>query len=114
MDGVTGSMPRYLDRARGSFDLVMALAVLHHMLVTDGVPLAGALELFAELTTGHVLLEYVDPKDDHFRALLRGREAIHEYLTRERFESQVAERFTVVKALEVKAGLRWVYLLQKR
>lgn len=104
----------FLERARGSFDLVMALAVLHHMLVTDGVPLTGALELFAELTTGYVLLEYVDPKDDHFRALLRGREAIHEYLTRERFESQVAERFTVVKALEVKAGLRWVYLLRKR
>lgn len=104
----------FLDRARGQFDLVLALAVLHHILVTDGAPLADALDLFAELTTEHVLLEYVDPKDNHFRALLRGRETIHEYLTRERFEAQVAERFSVARVAEVKAGLRWIYLLKKR
>ena len=104
----------FLDRARGNFNLVMALAVLHHMLVTDGVPLGDALEFFAELTTDHLLLEYVDPKDNHFRALVRGRESIHEYLTRERFELHVAERFAIVRALEVKAGLRWIYLLKKR
>lgn len=104
----------FLDRARGNFDLVMALAVLHHILVTDGVPLGDALDLFAELTTDHLLVEYIDPIDNHFRTLLRGRGSIHEYLTRDRFESQVAERFAVVRTLEVKAGLRWIYLLKKR
>ncbi|MCC6264919.1 MAG: methyltransferase domain-containing protein [Bryobacterales bacterium] len=104
----------FLDRSRGSFDLVLGLAVLHHMLVTDGVPLSDAIELFAEFTTKHVLLEYVDPKDAHFQTLLRGRESIHEYLTQERFETEVAKHFTVVRSLEVKAGLRRIYLLKKR
>ncbi len=104
----------FLNRVRGNFDLVLGLAVLHHMLVTDGVPLTDAIELFAEFTTGHVLLEYVDPKDAHFQTLLRGRETIHEYLTRERFEAQIAKYFTVVQSLEVKEGLRRIYLLKKR
>lgn len=103
----------FLERARGQFDLVLALAVLHHLLVTNGVPLHDALDFFAELSSEYVLLEYIDPADAHFKMLLRGRDAIHAYLTREYFEARVAERFRVVRTLEVKTGLRWIYLLKK-
>lgn len=104
----------FLQRAHGHFDLVIALAVLHHLLATDAVPLPDVLDLFAELTTGHLLLEYVAPQDPHFQAILRGRDAIHAYLNRESFETLASVRFEIVQSLEVKAGLRWVYLLKKR
>jgi 2-polyprenyl-3-methyl-5-hydroxy-6-metoxy-1,4-benzoquinol methylase len=37
----------FLDRARGHFDAVLMLAVVHHMLVTERVPLPDILELAA-------------------------------------------------------------------
>ncbi len=33
----------FLDRARGGFDLVLMLAVVHHMLVTERIPLEDLL-----------------------------------------------------------------------
>ena len=38
-------VPSFLDRARGNFDAVLMLAVIHHMLVTERVPLADILNL---------------------------------------------------------------------
>ena len=104
----------FLDRARGSFDFVLALAVLHHLLVTEGVPLVDALRLFAELTSRYVLLEFIDPKDALFQSLLHGRENIHSYLSREHFEQVASEHFEIVQRCEVKSGLRFVYLLARR
>src|SRR5882672_10503681 len=65
--------PSFLDRARGLFDTLLMLAVLHHMLVVEQIPLAAILELAAELTTAYLLVEFVTPDDPMFRRLVRGR-----------------------------------------
>ncbi len=39
MGWLNGETPSFLDRACGSFDAVMMLATIHHMLVTERVPL---------------------------------------------------------------------------
>lgn len=106
-----GECISFLDRARGHSDFVMALAILHHLLVTEGVPLVDALGLLAELTTRHLLIEYVDPQDPHFQNLLHGRDNIHRYLTREHFEEVASRHFGIVRALDVKPGLRTLYLM---
>ena len=67
----------FLDRARGKFDAVLMLAVIHHMLVTERVPLAEIIDLAAELTTNLLIIEYVAPDDSMFRRLTRGREELH-------------------------------------
>lgn len=103
----------FLSRAHGHFDFVIALAVLHHLLVTDGVPLAHVLQTLAGITSRHMLLEYVDPADDHFRRLLHGRDSLHAYLTKDYFETAIQAHFEVENIFEVKAGLRWIYLLRK-
>src|SRR5205085_2914398 len=40
----------FLDRASGSFDCVLMLAVIHHLLVTERIPLEEILRLLSELT----------------------------------------------------------------
>src|SRR5271157_3420691 len=75
--------PSFLDRARGAFDTVFMLAVIHHMLVTERVPLNSIVDQAAELTKDLLVIEFVSPQDSMFRRLVRGREQLHRDLTPE-------------------------------
>jgi len=104
----------FLDRARGSFDLVMMLAVIHHMLVTERVPLEEIVALAAELTRGYLLIEFVAPSDPMFMRIVRGRESLHLNLTRAAFESAAALHFDLVKAEPLDGLDRCLYLYRLR
>uniref|UniRef100_Q01QK4 Methyltransferase type 12 n=1 Tax=Solibacter usitatus (strain Ellin6076) TaxID=234267 RepID=Q01QK4_SOLUE len=104
----------FLDRARGKFEAVLMLAVIHHMLVTERVPLADIITLAAELTTKLLIIEYVAPEDSMFRRLTRGREELHRHLTAELFESHCRPYFDIVRVQHVEGATRRLYLLRKR
>jgi hypothetical protein len=89
------------------------LAVIHHLLVTERIPLNEILNLAAELTRQNLIIEYVSKEDPLFRRLTRGRDALHESYTQESFEAACRERFLIVAKQPVKGDLRWVYLLRK-
>ena len=104
----------FLDRARGASDCVLMLAVLHHLLVTERVPLEDVLALAAELTTDALVIEFVAPADEMFRQLTRGREHLHASLTAEVFEAACSKRFDVVRSAALPETHRRLYLLRKR
>lgn len=104
----------FLDRAAGAFDLVLLLAVVHHLLVTERVPLEELVDLTAELTRRWVVVEYVPPEDPMFRRIVRGRELLHADLTRTRFELAFRERFEVERADELPDSSRVLFLLRKK
>jgi 2-polyprenyl-3-methyl-5-hydroxy-6-metoxy-1,4-benzoquinol methylase len=105
--------PSFLERARGKFDLVLMLAVLHHLLVSEQIPLPAILELAAELTSEFLIVEFVAPADSMFHSLVRGREELYRELTKEAFERFATESFTVVRSRRLN-DTRWIYLLRKR
>jgi len=105
--------PPFLERARGRFDLLLALAVLHHILVQERVPLADVISLFAELTTDLAIVEFVGPQDPMFRSLSRGRDELHKNLSVSVFESCCRREFDVVRSAQV-SPTRWIHLLQKK
>ena len=104
----------FLDRARGKFDAVLMLAVIHHMLVTERVPLTDIIDLAAELTTNLLVIEFVAPDDSMFQRLTRGREELHKDLTPELFEDQCRRHFEIVRMQHVEGTTRRLYLLRKR
>lgn len=108
-----GECAAFLDRARGQFDCVLMLALLHHLLVNERVPLAAILQLAAELTTKWAVVEYIDPQDSNFRRIARGRDALHRDVTRQSFESAAGRWFQIADAADIGATRR-IYLLQKR
>ena len=103
-----------LDRFRGRFDTVLMLAVIHHLLVTERIPLAEVASLTAELTRDVLIVEYIAPQDDLFRRILRGRDDLHRDLNRERFEDVFLRLFDMVETTEVMEGRRWLYVLRKK
>jgi 2-polyprenyl-3-methyl-5-hydroxy-6-metoxy-1,4-benzoquinol methylase len=103
----------FLDRARGSFEAVLMLAVVHHMLVTERIPLDEILSQAAELTTRWLIIEFIGPEDSMFRRLTRGREELHRGLDHQVFESAAMRRFEIVRSQHTGNTHRWLYLLRK-
>jgi len=104
----------FLDRARGGFDLVMCLAVIHHMLVTERIPLEDILDLVSEITREYALIEFVAREDPMFGRIVRGRETLYSWLTRDRFEAAAARRFELVRSERIGGLHRWLYLFRRR
>jgi 2-polyprenyl-3-methyl-5-hydroxy-6-metoxy-1,4-benzoquinol methylase len=104
----------FLDRSRGKFDAVMMLALIHHLLVSERIPLEEIIDLAADLTTDLLIIEYVDPGDSMFRRLVRGRESLHTDLTVEKFESVCQAQFDIVRTQHLNEESRWLYFMRKR
>lgn len=70
-----------LDRLHGKFDMVLMLAVIHHLILREQVPLGHIAELCASLTRRWLLIEWVPSSDPMFQEWLRGRENLYGHLT---------------------------------
>lgn len=106
--------PALLDRLRGRFDTVFLLALLHHLLITERVPLPEVVDLVAQLTMDAAIVELVAPGDELFERLTRGRAHLHGHLTTAYFEQVARDRFEQVERFELLEGRRWLYLLRGR
>lgn len=106
--------PSFLERARGRFDTVLMLALLHHLLVSERVPLEEVVDLAAELTRDLLVIEYVGTGDPMFRRITRGREDLHRGLTQESFEQACSCRFEIVRSRQLEGMDRCLYAMRKR
>ena len=105
--------PSFLARARGYFDAVFMLALIHHLLVTEQIPLHEIFSLAARVTNRHLVVEYVAPEDPQFRRLARGRDALYRHLSREHFEAVAGRFFQIRGRLQLEGQPRWLYVMEK-
>jgi len=89
------------------------LAVVHHLTVTDGVPLPDVFGLVASLVTKGVVVEYVPPTDPMFRRMIRNREHLTAKLQQSEFEAGFAPWFTEQRRLALSQSGRVLYRLAK-
>jgi len=106
--------PALLERLAGRFDGVLAIALLHHLLVTERVPLDEIVTLLANVTTDLLVIELVGPADPLFQRLCRGRDELHDRLTPVRFEQHLRAQFEIADSLEIIPGRRWLYAARRR
>jgi hypothetical protein len=92
-----------LDRARA--DAFLALALVHHLRITGGVPYGSILDqLFAIAPEG--VVEWVDKKDDMVVHLLRLRPDVYDDYTWPAFEALVLKRARILDVQETHGGRR--------
>jgi hypothetical protein len=103
--------PSALDRLRG-VDLMVWLAVFHHLVISRNVPLPMLFALAADLAEFHVV-EHVAPEDEMAKLLLSSREETPWPFDQEAFEAAASERFDVVQSQKVSAT-RTLYELRRR
>ena len=104
----------FLDRADGSFDMVFMLALMHHIVVTERIPLEDLLALAAEISREYLLIEFVAPQDPMFQRIVRGREALYSHLTQERFEDAARPNWQLVRSQQITGLHRWLYLYRRQ
>ncbi len=98
---------------RSSADLVMALALIHHIAISNNVPLTRIADYFARLAE-HLIIEFVPKSDAKLEILLATREDIFPSYTQQGFEQAFSARFEFVDAHRVKGSERTIYLMRRR
>lgn len=84
-----------LERLTGKFDLVLMLAVIHHLILREQAPLAHIGDLCASLTRRWLALEWVPPLDPMFQEWLRGRDDLYGRLSEDDLRRAFAPFFHV-------------------
>lgn len=96
---------------RGPADIVMALALIHHLAIGNNVPLPMIASFFAEIAR-HAIVEFVPKDDPMVQKLLVTREDIFADYTRNEFERAFGERFAIERAEPIEGSQRVLYLLR--
>ncbi len=95
-------------QSRGRPDLVLCLALIHHVVISANVPLEEFIAWLAEMTDG-LVIEYVSRSDDKVQTLLRNKEDKYDDYRRENLEQQLERHFSIRNRLELESGNRFLY-----
>jgi ribosomal protein L11 methylase PrmA len=98
--------------ARGPVGVVMALALVHHLAISNNVPLPRIAEFFASLGEW-ALVEFVPKEDSQVRRLLGSRRDIFTDYHEEGFERAMATAFTIEARVPIEGAARSLYLLRR-
>jgi hypothetical protein len=98
---------------RGSADAILALALIHHLAISNNVPLTQAAEYFASLGKW-LVIEFVPKSDSQVKRLLATRKDIFPSYTPEGFEAAFGQAYNIVRKEAVEGSERTLYLMEKR
>jgi SAM-dependent methyltransferase len=104
--------PAFLDRVEA--DCVLALALIHHLLVSANLSLTAISNLFHRLTRRDLILEFVPLEDPMFQRLLQFRVNLFEGLTLAGCLEAFAPRFELMRQQSIPNSHRTLLWLRKR
>ncbi len=95
-------------KMRAAPDLVLCLALLHHVVISANIPLEEFIVWLAGLTPC-LVIEYVSRDDDKVKTLLRNKADHYADYSREGLEHALQRYFTIVRQLTLGEGRRHLY-----
>ena len=99
--------------SRGPADMVLALALIHHLAISNNVPLQRLAESFARLGRW-LVIEFVPKEDSQVKRLLATREDIFPDYTVQGFQEAFAHSFEIVDKVEIHGSKRILYLMKTK
>jgi len=99
---------------RGSPDLVLALALIHHVTIAANVPVAEFVDWLAELDTS-LVIEFPTREDPMVKKLMAPkRDGLHPDYERESFEAVLSGAFDVERRERLESGTRLLYFARPK
>jgi len=98
---------------RGPVDAVLALALVHHLAISNNVPLERVAEFFSSCGEW-LIVEFVPKSDSQVHKLLRSRVDIFTEYTRAGFESAFGKWYRIQSSSAVRDSERWLYLMKRK
>jgi hypothetical protein len=97
---------------RTNVDLVLALALIHHLSIGKNIPFDKIADLFHRLGR-YLIIEFVPKQDDKIQLMLTNKKDIYTAYTEENFLSAFKNYFTIEKKEVISGSERILYLMKK-
>lgn len=98
---------------RGPADAVLALALTHHLAISNNVPLNKLAKFFSKVCNS-LIIEYIPKSDSQVQKLLAVRKDIFSDYTKEVFESEFNKFFKIQSSAKILNSERTLYLMTKK
>lgn len=95
---------------RGSADAGLALALIHHLAISNNLPLEDIAGFFSK-TCNYLVIEFVPKEDSQVQKLLSTREDIFPHYTRDWFESSFGKFFSIKQSCSIADSKRILYMM---
>lgn len=96
---------------RGPADVVLSLGLIHHLAISNNVPLSQVAAYFRTLTR-RLVIEWVPKEDSQVQKLLATRPDIFPDYVQAKFESDFANQFRILQKITVEGTCRTLYLME--
>jgi ribosomal protein L11 methylase PrmA len=103
---------RYSLIERGPADLVLALALIHHLAISNHVPLPKLASFFASCGK-NLIIEFVPKSDSQVQRLLSSRQDIFVNYNESEFERAFSEKFVIEARIPVPESKRILYRMRR-
>jgi len=129
-DGETNILPLLLDLAnpspgigweneermslldRGPRDTAFALALIHHLAISNNLPLQKIADFFGKLCNS-LIIEFVPKSDSKVAKMLLNREDVFTDYTQQAFEHEFSKFFKIINSVKINGSDRVMYLMQR-
>ena len=99
--------------ARGPADIALALALIHHLAISNNLPFSKIAQFLSEICRT-LIIEFVPKSDSQVQKLLSNREDIFPAYHHEAFEAEFGKLFTIARREPIRDTERSLYLLELR
>jgi len=100
-------------KERGPADAVLALALVHHLAISNNVPLSRIAGFLSDICHW-LIIEFIPKTDSQVQRLLATREDIFPDYTRQAFEQEFSRCFTIDDSADISESQRRLYLMRKK
>ena len=97
---------------RGPSDVALALALIHHLAISNNLPFERIAEFLSRICDV-LIVEFVPKEDSQVRRLLVCREDVFDDYTQRNFEDAFSRYFKIERTEKIVASLRTLYLMRK-
>lgn len=98
---------------RGPTHTLMALALIHHLAISNNLPLHKIAQFFARLCKV-LIIEFIPKNDSQVQRLLSTRKDIFSDYTQSEFEDKFSQHFQILDLKRIEDSERTLYLMQIR
>ncbi len=97
---------------RGPTDVILSLALIHHLAISNNLPFDKVAHVFIRVCTS-LIIEFVPKNDTQVQKLLLNREDIFDDYNQQVFENEFSQFFTIRSKSIIPDTSRVLYLMQK-
>ena len=99
--------------SRGPADLAMALALVHHLAISNNLPLSHVADFFSKICA-NLIIEFIPKSDSRVQKLLKTREDIFPDYDQNNFEKEFSRLFEIKNKQNVSDSKRVLYSMIKK